>query len=193
MRFLLLLAVLLGCACKDPPKRAAAPEGKRVEGVKEVDAAPKVAVPPDAAVGDFADATGPVDGLWVGMTVEEARAFLTQAAIEFTESSPNAKRPHYISTVLDGWKATLYFDEGYDFIAGILLQSRTFTDEAEADAVVDRLVARYGPPTSQRDTKATDGTWLGNHRTWQNDRTSLELDLQSDGSTEWTFFAGWTR
>jgi hypothetical protein len=118
------------------------------------------------------------------MTVEEARAFLTGAGIAFTESSPNAKRPHYIVTELDGWQATLYFDESYDVIAQILLQSPTVADETDALAIVERTAAPYGAPTETP-------------HTWRNARVTLEIDLHAsrdtDGKTTWTVFADWAR
>jgi hypothetical protein len=172
------LAVVLAVACSDRPKRAASSE-----------------VTADSRT--FTGATGPVDGLWPGMTVEEARAFLVAAGIAFEETSPNAKRPHYISTELDGWEATLYFDEGYDVIAQILLESASVTVESDALAIADRTAAPWGPPAEQRHVDGADGTWSETFRVWKNDRVTLELNLHAsrapDGTTTWTVFANWTR
>lgn len=150
----------------------------------------------DADSHSFARVTGPVDGLWPGMTVEEARGFLVGAGIAFEETSPNAKRPHYITTELDGWRATLYFDEGYDVIAQILLESPEVTVEADAIAIADRTAAPWGPPAKQWHGDGTDGTWSETHRTWQNDRVTLDINLHAshrDGTTTWTVFADWGR
>jgi hypothetical protein len=185
VRLAVLLAALLVAACSDRPRRAASP------------AVTADARTLDAAARDFTRATGPVDGLWPGMTVEAARAFLTDAGIAFQESSPNAKRPHWIATTLDGWGATLYFDEGYDVIAQILLQSPSFATEAEALALVDRTAAPWGPPAEQRHVDGADGTWSETFRAWKNDRVTLELNLHAahdrDGTTTWTVFASWSR
>jgi hypothetical protein len=194
VRLVIGLVALLAWACSDPPRRGAAPSA--TAEARTPDAAPGPR-PVDAPVGDFTNVTGPVDGLWPGMAVEEARAFLTEAGVAFTETSRHAKRPHYIVTELDGWKATLYFDEAFAVVATILLQSPSVDVEAEAHAIVERTAARYGPPAARSHRADPDGAWSETLRAWRNDRVTLDINLRAsrdrDGVRSWAVFAQWSR
>jgi hypothetical protein len=183
------IALLVACGDRQPPATApVAAEPPRP------DAGPPVRMQPDAWLGSFAEVTGPMDGITVGMPEEDVPGVLTAAGLTFEKHA--GKRPHWYVTERDGWKMVLYLDEGFDFISYILSTSPEQASEEEARALVARIAAPYGPPQQVERTETNDGRSASTSHTWRNPTTTLEISIDeshlSDG-VHWYVMESWAR
>jgi hypothetical protein len=151
---------------------------------------------PAGAAPSFAAVTK-TRGLWPGMTLDEARRALGASGMAAGEHAGNARPPHWLKAASGGWTGTLYLDAMDRTVVQILFQSPEVADEAEAKAIVDGLVARFGPPASSRRVEGRDGTFVETFDVWSNDAVKLEVDLHESRSSAakatFTVFESWTR
>src|SRR5262245_40621733 len=80
-------------------------------------------------------------GLRWDMPMDRASQTLSRQGLEVREQGPRKSRMTWLSTEVDGWHATVYFDEGR--MNQITVIAETLTKEA-ASAAKERLTRRFG-------------------------------------------------
>ncbi|MCA9677749.1 MAG: hypothetical protein H6709_13540 [Kofleriaceae bacterium] len=126
-----------------------------------------------------------------GMAADDARAALTARGVAVEEHAGNAKPPHWLAFERDGWRGTIYLDDGDRRVSEILFQGPKLDDEAATDAVVAGYRARYGAAATIERVDGADGTFVETHHTWRNAHVVLVVTAHGSQTGGWWVSEVW--